>query len=309
MVHAYLRFDASAIEADERKEKTMSFVVAGVSGHTGKVVADALIAQKRPVKVVVRDAAKGAPWKAKGAEVAVADLGDANALAQALEGAEGAYLLVPPSFTAPNFRAYQDRVSTAIAEAARASRVPHVVFLSSIGAQLEAGTGPIVGLHVAEQKFRREQATAWTFLRAGYFMENLATSLATVPQGFVPSFLPASLGIDMVATADIGRTAATLLVEGGKSTEVVHLGGPAVSMNDVASTLGRITGSPVRVQEAPLDAVVPTFTGFGMPKDLAELYREMLEGFGKGRIGVEAGQRRMTGTTSIEAFLRGVLAK
>jgi uncharacterized protein YbjT (DUF2867 family) len=287
----------------------MSFVVAGVSGNTGKVVAETLLAQKKGVKVVVRDAAKGAPWQAKGAEVAVADLGDANALAQAMKGAEGAYVLIPPTFTAPSFRAYQDKLSTAIAEAARASRVPHVVFLSSIGADVPAGTGPIAGLYVAEQKFRREEATAWTFLRAGYFMENLGTSLATLAQGFIPSFLPASLGIDMIATVDIGRQAASLLVEGGKGARVVQLGGPAVTMSDVAATLGRITGQAVRVQEAPLDAVVPTFTGFGMPKDLAELYREMLEGFVAGRVVAEAGQKHVPGTTSIETFLRGVLAK
>ena len=287
----------------------MAFVVAGVSGHTGQVVAETLLAQKRAVKVVVRDAAKGSPWKAKGADVAVADLGDAGALTQALKGAEGAYVLVPPTFTAPNFRAYQDRLSTAIADAARASRVPHVVFLSSIGAQLASDSGPVVGLHVAEETFRREKATAWTFLRAGYFMENLGASFATLPQGFIPSFLPASLGIDMIATVDIGKQAAALLVEGGKGTEVVQLGGPPISMNDVAAAIGRITGKPVRVQEAPLDAVVPTFTGLGMPKDLAELYREMLEGFTVGRIGAEPGMRRIAGTTSIETFLRGALPK
>ena len=287
----------------------MAFVVAGVSGHTGQVVAETLLAQKRAVKVVVRDAAKGSPWKAKGADVAVADLGDAGALTQALKGAEGAYVLVPPTFTAPNFRAYQDRLSTAIADAARASRVPHVVFLSSIGAQLASDSGPIVGLHMAEETFRREKATAWTFLRAGYFMENLGALFATLPQGFIPSFLPASLGIDMIATVDIGKQAAALLVEGGKGTEVVQLGGPPISMNDVAAAIGRITGKPVRVQEAPLDAVVPTFTGLGMPKDLAELYREMLEGFTVGRIGAEPGMRRIAGTTSIETFLRGALPK
>jgi uncharacterized protein YbjT (DUF2867 family) len=292
-----------------REESIMAFVVAGVSGHTGQIVAETLLGQKRAVKVVVRDAAKGAPWKAKGADVAVADLGDAGALTQALKGAEGAYVLLPPTFTAPNFRAHQDRLSTAIADAARASRVPHVVFLSSIGAQLASGSGPIVGLHVAEETFRREKATAWTFLRAGYFMENLEASFATLPQGFIPSFLPASFGIDMIATVDIGKQAAALLVEAGKGTEVVQLGGPPISMNDVAAAISRITGKPMRVQEAPLDAVVPTFTGLGMPKDLAELYREMLDGFTAGRIGAEPGMRRIAGTTSIETFLRGALPK
>jgi len=287
----------------------MSFVVAGVSGNTGKVVAELLLAQKHAVKVVVRDAAKGEPWKAKGADVALADLGDADALGRALQGAEGAYFLVPPNMAAPNFRAYQDRLSTAIATAARTSRLPRAVFLSSIGAHLAAGNGPIAGLHVAEELFRRETPTAWTFVRAGYFMENVASSLATLPQGFIPSFFPASLAIDMIATADIGRLAASLLVEKAKGTEAIQFGGPPVSMNDVAAAIGRITGSAVRVQEAPLDAVVPTFTGFGMSKDLAELYREMIEGFTEGRITAEAGQRRVTGTTSIEAFLRGLLTK
>jgi len=80
-------------------------------------------------------------------------------------------------------------------------------------------------------------------------------------------------------------------------------------MNDVASALARITGKPVRVQEAPLDAVVPTFTGFGMPKDLAELYREMLGGLADGRVKFEGTHRRVAASTSIETFLRGALAK
>jgi uncharacterized protein YbjT (DUF2867 family) len=287
----------------------MSFVVAGVSGNTGKVVAESLLAEKKSVKVIVRDAAKAQRWKVKGAEVAVADLGDAEALGRALEGAEGAYLLVPPNLGASDFRAYQDRLSASIASAAHASRVRHVVFLSSIGAQLDRGNGPIAGLHVAEERFRRETGTAWTFLRAGYFMENLAASLGTLPQGYIPSFMPATLGIDMIATADIGRLATSLLLERADGAHVVQLGGPPVSMNEVAATIGRITNRTVRVQEAPLDAVVPTFTGFGMSKDLAELYREMLEGFTNGRIKAEAGQRLIAGTTSIETFLRGLLAK
>jgi uncharacterized protein YbjT (DUF2867 family) len=288
----------------------MSFVVAGVSGHTGKIVAESLLAHKKAVKVLVRDAAKGEAWKAKGAEIAIADIGDAAALGRALQGAEGAYLLVPPTFAAPDFRAYQDKLSTSIAEAARSSRVPHVVFLSSVGAQVGAGNGPIAGLHRAEEKFRQERGTAWTFLRPGYFMENLESSLATLAQGFIPSFVPAALGMDMVATVDIGRLAANLLLEKeGTNTEVVQLGGPPVSMNDVAAALGRITGSPVRVEEAPLEAVVPTFTGFGMPKDLAELYREMLEGFRSGRVQFDADHPRVSGTTSIETFLRGTLSK
>ena len=75
------------------------FAITGITGHTGAVVAETLLAAGKPVRVIVRDAAKGAAWKARGAEVAVADLKDAAALAQAFRGVQGAYVLSPPDLT------------------------------------------------------------------------------------------------------------------------------------------------------------------------------------------------------------------
>src|SRR5260370_17587051 len=72
------------------------YVVAGVTGNTGKVVAEMLLAQRQPVRALVRDEAKGAAWKKRGAEVVVAELDDAAALGRALAAATGAYLLLPP---------------------------------------------------------------------------------------------------------------------------------------------------------------------------------------------------------------------
>ena len=51
-------------------------------------------------------------------------------------------------------------------EAVATSRVPHVVLLSSIGAQHEAGTGPIAGLHLTEALLRAVPTVALTSLRA-----------------------------------------------------------------------------------------------------------------------------------------------
>jgi uncharacterized protein YbjT (DUF2867 family) len=292
-----------------RNPMSKPYVIAGVSGNTGKVVAESLLAARHPVRVLVRSAAKGDPWKAQGAEVAVADLGDSAALTRALEGAAGTYVLIPPTMTAPDYRAYQHRIADAITEGVEKSRVPHVVFLSSIGAEHPSGTGPIAALHRIEASLRRIPTTRSTFLRAGYFIENLAGSLGTIKDGFIPSFLPAALSIHMVGTVDIGRLAASLLVEGTpQASQVVELGSPA-TMNEVAAALSRIVGKPVRVQEAPLDAVVPTFTGFGMPKDLAELYREMIGAIASGVVAPEPGHRRVSGTTPVETVLRGLLGR
>ena len=72
------------------------YAIAGVSENTGSVVADTLLAQGEPVRVIVRDAAKGDTWRASGAEIAVAELHDRRGLTAALAGAKGAYVLVPP---------------------------------------------------------------------------------------------------------------------------------------------------------------------------------------------------------------------
>ncbi len=284
------------------------YVVAGVTGNTGKVVANSLLDRKKDVRVIVRDATKGAPFAARGAAVAVADLTDEKALAAAFTGAQGAYVLLPPNPVAKDFRAQQDATSAAIAAALAAAKVPHVVLLSSIGAHLPSGTGPIAGLHVAEERFRAVASTKATFLRAGYFAENLAGSFGALEQGILPSFVPASLPIDMIATKDIGDVAAGLLLEGPRAG-VVDLGGPAATMNDVAAILTRALGKTITVAEAPLDAVVPTLTGFGLSENVAGLYREMLEAFGSGRIAWEPGHAKLSGKTPLETTVRALLGK
>src|SRR4051812_45868774 len=115
------------------------FVISGASGHTGSVVASTLLARGAKVRVIVRDAQKGETWKQKGAEVALASLDDAKALAEALRGADGVYALVPPDFVSDDPLATQGRVVDAWAQAVAAAKPKHVVLLSSVGAELPAG--------------------------------------------------------------------------------------------------------------------------------------------------------------------------
>lgn len=289
----------------------MIHAIAGVSGNTGRAAAETLLNAGEKVRVIVRDAAKGEAWKARGAEVAVADVTNAASLAAALKGADTAYLLLPPR-VAPGFREYQLETGRALVSAVEQAQPKHVVFLSSVGAQHASGAGPISGLYPVEQGLRavnaKHPAVNVTFLRAGYFMENLGGSLGALAHGILPGFSPVDFPMDMVATADIGRTAASLLREGGQGVQVVQLGGPGVSANDVAAVLTRLVGKPIQAVSAPTDQVVPTLTGFGMPADLAAMYQEMIEGINTGHVTWEAGQRRIQGTTTVDTVLAGLLA-
>jgi uncharacterized protein YbjT (DUF2867 family) len=287
----------------------MTFVVAGVSGNTGSVVADALLTAGEKVRVVVREEAKGAPWRARGAEVAVADVLDAAALGAALKDASGAYLLIPPNVTAVDYAGHQDRITASLVEAVGRSKIPHVVFLSSVGAQALRGHGPIGGVARAERALAEVSSVRASFLRAAYFIENFAGSLGSLADGVITSFLPADLRFDMVATRDIGFVAASLLLEGPRSAGVLELGGPARSPREVAQAVGRIVGREIGVAEAPLDAVVPVFTGFGMSPSMAAAYEEMLRTLTAGKLGFEGGHRRLLGATPLEAVLQPLLQK
>jgi uncharacterized protein YbjT (DUF2867 family) len=288
----------------------MTFVIMGTSGNTGSVVADTLLGQGHSVRVVARDPSKAKRFADRGAEVAIADVTDTAALARAFAKADGVYVLVPPNMAAASFRGYQRAAAEAIANAAKTAAVPHVVLLSSVAAQHPAGTGPIAGLHVAENLLRALPDTRSTFVRAAYFMENVAGSLGLLDQGLVPSFTPAALAFDMVATKDIGKVAAQALVEGTQQNQVIELSGPTkVSSNDIAAALTKLTGKPIAVTEAPLDAMVPTLTGFGMPPEVAELYREMTQGVITGLVDFEGGHRRVRGTTTIDDVLALLLQR
>lgn len=285
------------------------FVVAGISGNTGSVVANTLLDRKAPVRVLVRDAAKAEAFKARGAEVAVAELGDQAALTEALRGAKGAYLLIPPRHGAPAPLEENRALAATMAAAVAAAKVPHVVVLSSIGAQHAEGTGPIRSAYYGEQALA--PVTSLTAVRAAYFMENWFGALGALAQNILPAFFPAQQSIAMVATADIGRTAAAQLLEGPHGKSIIELSGPReYSPADVAAILSTLTGKTINVAEAPLEAVVPTFTGFGMPAAAAEQFRELYEGVINGKIAWEGGSARaVRGSLTIEDVLKPALSR
>jgi uncharacterized protein YbjT (DUF2867 family) len=284
------------------------FVITGATGHTGSVAAEALLLAGKQVRVVVRDAAKAERLKGLGAEVFVADLADPGALGRAARGATGVYLLSPPDHAAKDFIAERKPLTQGWIDALAAEKVPHVVLLSSIGAQLPSGSGPILSLRNAELQLRASGLPS-TFVRAAYFVENWGAVVHPVKSdGVLPSFIAADRRIAQVGTVDIGRAVAQALLDGPRGVRVIELAGPSeVSPNDVAETFARILGKPVKVVEAPLAAVVPTFTSFGASENIAALYRDLFAAIAQGALVPEPGEQ-LRGKTPLETTLRALLS-
>jgi len=280
------------------------FVVAGVTGHVGSVVAEQLLAKGQKVKVIVRDAQKGAAWSKKGAEVAVGALGDEAFLTGALKGATGFFTLLPPNYAAPDFYADQRQTAASIGAAVKASGVGHVVILSSVGADLAEGNGPIKGLHHLENAIRAAGAKL-TAIRAGYFQENVANSLAPAKgMGIFPNFAPsADYPMPMIATRDIGALAAESLLSPPAKSENVDLHGPAYSIRQVAEKLGAALGKTLQIVDIPEAGWVSAMTQGGMPAHVAEVYAEMYKGFATGLIAPK-GDRMAQGKTTLDEVIK-----
>jgi uncharacterized protein YbjT (DUF2867 family) len=283
------------------------FVIAGVTGHVGSVAAEKLIAEKQKIKVIVRDATKSAQWSQKGAEVAVGALDDPQFLAGALRGSSGFFTLLPPNYQSDDFYATQRRTADSIARAVKESAVPHVVILSSVGADLADGTGPIKGLHYLEGVLRAT-GTNLSTIRAGSFQENVALSLGPAKtQGIYPNFTPsADYAFPMIATKDIGALVARTLMFPPAKSEVVDLLGPAYSTRQVAEKLGEALGKTLRVVDIPPAGWVQALTQSGMPHSLAEIFAEMYAGFASGAIR-PTGDRIVQGSTTIDEVIKSIV--
>ena len=228
------------------------YAVTGITGKIGGILARTLLAANQPVRAVVRNADKGAVWAAEGCEIALAAMDDEVALTAAFEGAEAVFVLPPPNFDPepgfPEARAF----ATATRNALVAANVSKVVYLSTIGAQ--ATEENLLTQHTISEEIFRTLPIPVTLLRPAWFMENSSWDVAAArDNGVIPSFLePLDKPVPMVATVDIGHTAARLLQETWTGHRIVELEGPhRVTPHEIATTFSKVLGRPVRAEVVP----------------------------------------------------------
>jgi len=285
------------------------YVVTGATGNTGRVVANRLLDQGKKVRVIGRNRERLQPFVARGAEAFVADLSDRAAVKQAFAGANAVYAMIPPNVASPDFRAEQRRVTAAIAAALEQAGVEHAVTLSSIGADKESGTGPVVGLQEWEQALNQIARLNVAHLRAGYFMENtLGQAAAIHAMGKAAGPLRADLKLPMIATKDIGDAAAELLLAldfSGKETREL-LGQRDLSMDEATAIIGKaIEKSDLNYVQMPGEQMQPILIQMGMSPNLASLILEMAEALNSGHMrALEQRSARNTTPTSFETFVR-----
>lgn len=274
------------------------YLITGITGHVGGAAARKLLEQGKKVRALVRNPQKAAEWVVQGVELVQGDWNDAQAIASALRGVEGAYLMMPPTQTpSPGFPEAKAIVAS-YQDALRKSPPPKLVVLSSMGSEKSSGLGLITSTHLLEEGLKGLPFPV-AFVRAGSFYENYLFGLQAAQGGTLPIFYdPTDRKLPMIATEDIGAEVAKLLTTEWTGLRIIELGS-LVSSDEMAAQLGEVLGREVKAQAVPRQAWAPALEGMGLPKGSTWAYEEMIEGVNSGWItfGVK-GTEHVEGTTS-----------
>ena len=284
-------------------------VILGASGNTGSIIVDSLLSKGKKVRVVGRDLGRLHRFVRQGAEAFTANVSDAAALTKAFSGARAAYLMLPPITS----REDQERDSDGIAKAAKESGLLYAVHLSSYGAHVSEGTGPVTGLHSSEQKLNAIGGLNVLHLRAAYFMENNLAAIDMIHGiGLFGHALLPDLKLPMIATRDVGDYAAQRLLDldfSGKQTSEL-LGERDLSMTEATAVIARGIGKPdLRYEQFPYHQVQQALTQTGFSPRKAEVYIEMFQAINAGVLAAQEPRSPQNSTpTSFEKFVQDVFA-
>jgi uncharacterized protein YbjT (DUF2867 family) len=283
------------------------YVITGATGNIGSKIVDNLLERGEKVRAIGRSADRLKVFTDRGAEAEVGDLGDAHFVARAFSGATAVFTMIPPSLTSSDFRAYQAQITDNLAFGISRAEVKYVVNLSSQGADLQGGTGPILGLREQENRINNLEGVQVLHLRPTYFMENLLMNIPLIMKsGIAGSAVHGDLKFAMIATSDIASIAAEHLVRrdfiGPKVRDL--LGPRDISLSEAISIIGRRIGMPgLKYVQFTYEDAAKGMIEMGISEDVSSLYLEMSEALNNGLFAVGRPRTPVNTTpTSMEEF-------
>jgi uncharacterized protein YbjT (DUF2867 family) len=264
------------------------YVITGATGKTGRLITESLLAKGNKVRAIARKTEHLRPLVDMGAEAFVGSVSESEAMIEAFQGANAAYLMTPPNYTAEDPRGYQNDVGKAYADAIRQSGMAYAVNLSSLGAHLSKGAGPISGLHDVEQHLNQLRDLNVVHLRAAFFMENFLSSIPLIKsQNIIGMSLQKDLKIPMIDTGDIAEYASRLLLRldfSGQSTCEL-LGAGDCSMEEATRTIGKAIGKDdLSYVQFTYDQAEQAMIAMGISSAVARSLSEMNRAFNEGRV-------------------------
>ncbi|MDQ6609532.1 MAG: NAD(P)H-binding protein [Bacteroidota bacterium] len=257
----------------------MKYVITGGAGHISKPLAEKLLEAGHEVTVVGRNAENLKPLVDKGAKAAIGSVEDASFLTETFIGGDAVYTMVPPNMGATDWKRYIGQIGDNYVEAIKSSGVKYVVNLSSVGAHMQDGCGPVSGLHRVEEALNKSDNVAIRHLRPGFFFDNFYGNLAMIKNMNIigGNYGAADTKMVLAAPADIAEVAAEELLNlAFTGHSIRYISSDERTAGEVANVLGTAVGKPELPWVEFSDAdTLGALKGAGLPDEIAKNYTEM----------------------------------
>ena len=285
----------------------MKIVVTGSLGHISRPLVEKLTAAKHEVTVISSNADRKNEIEALGAKAAIGSVSDLAFVTDTFKGADAVYTMVPPTFSASNWKQHIAGIGKIYAQAIAVAGVKNVVNLSSIGAHMPEGCGPVSGLYHVEQALNALEGVNVKHLRPGFFFYNFFANIGMIKHmGIIGGNYGEGTRLVVADTSDIADVAAEELLHlsfEGKS--VKYIVSDEKTTDEVASILGKAIGKPDLKWVNFTDA--DTIGGMlqnGVPEDVAKNYAEMGAAMRSGEMAAEYNKSRAAtfGKRNLETF-------
>jgi len=257
----------------------MKYVITGASGNISKPTALQLLKRGHTVSVIGRNKENLKDLIAAGAIPLIGSVEDKGFLAGAFAGADAVYTMVPPKWDAPDWIAYIREVGKHYADALRSTGVKYVVNLSSVGAHLSNGVGPVSGLHYVENELNELVDANVKHLRPAYFYTNFFSNIGMIKNMHI---IGGNSGAGdtqsiLVDPSDIAEVAVEELDSlHFKGHSIRYIASQELANSEVAKVLGTAIGQPdLSWVEFTDDQSYQGMVAAGLPGDIAKNYTEM----------------------------------
>lgn len=263
----------------------MKITLTGSLGNISKPLAEILIRAGHEVTIISSDNNKKTTIESVGAKAAIGSVADITFLTNSFKGADAVYTMVPYNFEVTNYRQYVGEVGNNYAKAIKAAGIKRLINLSSIGAHLENGTGPITGLHDVEQVLNQLDNVAVKHLRPAIFYNNFFFDIGLIKsQNIMGNNYGKETRLVMVHPKDIAEVAAYELQNSFTGKTYRYIASEERNIADIVKILGAAIGKPelswVRFTN---EQTLAGMTSSGiMPPAVAKLYVELGMAIDKG---------------------------
>jgi uncharacterized protein YbjT (DUF2867 family) len=272
------------------------YIITGASGQVGSAVVVNLIKKGKAVKGIIRDEKKADKLKQQGAEVAIADAFDLQALTEAVKGGSTLFAITPETGKNDDVIADTKKILENYRKSVEVSAIKKVVGLSSIGAQFNKNSGNLLMSYLLEHAFEGLDVQT-TFIRPSYYFSNWMMSLPLIKEkGILATFYPVDMKISMVSPTDVAAYAQDILTKDDDGSKIYELLGHDYSPADVAQAFENVLGREVKAQQISRDQWEKTLREAGFSPDGIRNFVEMTELVVAGKTKPEA-----NGTTILRA--------